>query len=75
MQYCSTAGGKPQKAVVKAFQKWLGKVKSKSHTPEMYEHESGWGEAFVAYQNVLRSSNAVDFNDIPMMVRLSLPHA
>ena len=64
------AGRDPPKAVRDKFTKWLARVKSMSHTAEMYEHEPGYGEAFLTYQRVLHSSNAVDFDDILVLVCL-----
>ena len=74
----SHAGQAPDKEqLAKAFN-WLRTVKSMSHTAEMYAHDAKYGQVFRFYQDTLRTCNAVDFDDILVLVTriytLSLIH-
>ena len=63
------SGQDPDKDHLRRVHSWLESVKSKSHMPEMYAHDRKYGRPFQIYQDILLSSNAVDFDDILVMVR------
>ena len=61
------AGAGPSNEQVGPIFSWLKEVKSHSHAPEMYAHDPR-GIVFKKYQEILLSCNAVDFDDIIIMV-------
>ena len=62
------AGDVPEaKQVTLAF-KWLKGVKSHGHVASMYAGSHPWGRMFQEYQDILRSCNAIEYDDMLSMV-------